>query len=393
MATSWTTSARSWRRSAGAGARYMMMETSAYTREYRAVRDLLRAGELGELTIYRGFHIQNLDGFPRTGRATRRCTTSPTPCRRSSPSPGRSSRPCGRWVRAGCSRTRPPAGSTTRSVGDRPLRPRPVRRCGRHHDVVLPRARSYIEGFNLYGDAMGFEWPDEPDGPLTAFRLRPDDGGRGRPADTMALATDAFADRLPEPIRRYTERYLIRPVDGQPDYWRPAEHGGSHPHLVHEFVSAITESPPLCAVDAPVAAAWTAPGVVAHQSALAGGAPMDVSPLCLATWSTALRSPIGRFRPQSRRARAESISPPGRRPRCASIRSRRRRPVRGRQRPAGRQRRERRPSDRGGGRLRADHVRITLNDVCLSSMTSVASAAEHLELRPTRPGSSEAPTR
>ena len=136
-------------------------------------------------------------------------------------------------------------------------------------------ARSYTEGFNLYGDTMGLEWPRRMDGPLTSYRLRPDDGTRGRVADAADLPTSTFAGRLPEPLRRYTESYRFTPADGGPDRWRPAEHGGSHPHLVHEFVSAIKESRP-SAVDAPVAAAWTAPGVVAHQSALAGGAPMEV---------------------------------------------------------------------------------------------------------------------
>ncbi|MAT06970.1 MAG: hypothetical protein CL424_18205, partial [Acidimicrobiaceae bacterium] len=56
---------------------------------------------------------------------------------------------------------------------------------------------------------------------------------------------------------------------------RLAEHGGSHPHLVHEFVSAITEGRPP-AIDAVVGARWTAPGIVAHQSALAGGEALSV---------------------------------------------------------------------------------------------------------------------
>jgi hypothetical protein len=89
------------------------------------------------------------------------------------------------------------------------------------------------------------------------------------------VPTSAFSDRLPEPIRRYTQRFEFSPADGTPTQWRPAEHGGSHPHLVHEFISAITQSRP-AAIGATVAAAWTAPGVVAHESALAGGAPMEV---------------------------------------------------------------------------------------------------------------------
>jgi predicted dehydrogenase len=46
------------------GTSYMMMETTVYAREYFALQAMYAAGELGELTLYRGFHIQNLDGFP-----------------------------------------------------------------------------------------------------------------------------------------------------------------------------------------------------------------------------------------------------------------------------------------------------------------------------------------
>lgn len=54
-----------------------------------------------------------------------------------------------------------------------------------------------------------------------------------------------------------------------------AGHGGSHPFLVHEFVGSIAEGRrPL--IDAQTAARWTAPGICAHQSALAGGIEVSV---------------------------------------------------------------------------------------------------------------------
>ena len=47
-------------------------------------------------------------------------------------------------------------------------------------------------------------------------------------------------------------------------------HGGSHPHLVHEFVTALVEGrdPYPNAVQS---ANWTCVGILAHQSALKGG--------------------------------------------------------------------------------------------------------------------------
>ena len=48
-------------------------------------------------------------------------------------------------------------------------------------------------------------------------------------------------------------------------------HGGSHPHLVHEFVTSILEdrTPFPSDIDA---AYWTGVGILAHQSAMEGGA-------------------------------------------------------------------------------------------------------------------------
>lgn len=52
-------------------------------------------------------------------------------------------------------------------------------------------------------------------------------------------------------------------------------HGGSHTFLVHEFLSAILEDR-YPAVNIWEAIAYTAPGIIAHQSALKGGEPMKI---------------------------------------------------------------------------------------------------------------------
>ena len=49
-----------------------------------------------------------------------------------------------------------------------------------------------------------------------------------------------------------------------------AGHGGSHPHLAHEFISAIREDRATPS-DARRSANWTCVGLCAHQSALKGG--------------------------------------------------------------------------------------------------------------------------
>ena len=71
----------------------------------------------------------------------------------------------------------------------------------------------------------------------------------------------------------------------QPQYWqgevlpKPLRHGGghdgSHPFLTHEFIDAlVSERKP--AIDVYESLAYTAPGIVAHESALRGGESMKI---------------------------------------------------------------------------------------------------------------------
>jgi hypothetical protein len=52
-------------------------------------------------------------------------------------------------------------------------------------------------------------------------------------------------------------------------------HGGSHPHLAHEFISALIEdrAPFPNAIES---ANWTCTGILAHESALRGGEVMKL---------------------------------------------------------------------------------------------------------------------
>jgi hypothetical protein len=73
----------------------------------------------------------------------------------------------------------------------------------------------------------------------------------------QAYAQSNHWERLPEPLRV------------------ASGHGGSHTFLTHEFISAIIEDRHP-AVNVWEAIAYTMPGIIAHQSALRGGAPMKI---------------------------------------------------------------------------------------------------------------------
>ena len=64
LATTLTDARRVLEAQSRSGRTYLIMETAVFAREHRAIQRMQAAGELGEVTHYRGFHIQNLDGFP-----------------------------------------------------------------------------------------------------------------------------------------------------------------------------------------------------------------------------------------------------------------------------------------------------------------------------------------
>jgi predicted dehydrogenase len=130
--------------------------------------------------------------------------------------------------------------------------------------VFWKGAHRGTERAQWYGDRMSFFFPD-PNG-LGPIIVR---GGKQTEKDS-----DGFVRQLPE-----YEKYE------QPDWWStdmlPAPlrhdsgHEGSHTFLTHEFIDALVKGrQPV--VNVHEALAYTAPGIVAHQSALKGGIQMRV---------------------------------------------------------------------------------------------------------------------
>ena len=258
------------------GRRYMMMETTVFAREYFFVRGLLDSGQLGDLTFYRGFHLQDLDGYPPYWRAY----------------------PPMHYLTHALSPALALTGTTVAAVqclgsgrlsADRlgdydnpfPLEAGLFRL--RDSEVAVDvtmsffqTARAYTEGFDIYGTKLGVEWPTAEGGPLRVheFGAVPA-GGRGRAVSVRDVDPPDRTDLLPPAIARFCRPGEYSPAPGLAPVHVGAAHGGSHPHLVHEFLTSIlTGRAPR--VDARTAAAWTAPGICAHQSALAGGSRVEV---------------------------------------------------------------------------------------------------------------------
>ncbi len=78
-----------------------------------------------------------------------------------------------------------------------------------------------------------------------------------------------YAPLLPEGIRRFTQPAAIQDAEHL-SFLQGGGHGGSHPHLVHAFLSAIRGERPALP-DAETSANWTMVGLCAHDSAMRGG--------------------------------------------------------------------------------------------------------------------------
>jgi len=240
---------------------YMMMETSAYTKEYLFAEDFHRKGELGAITFLRADYFQDLEAsYPEYWRhvppmhyATH--AIGPILCLMDTQATAVSCLGGGR-IRA----------DIAQDVNNPfPLQTAHFRLRNSNAVAQVNRswyqtAHAYVESFSVYGDKRGFEWAQLEHEDPVVFEMQPVQfEHRWRDVSGKRVPVPFRPDLLPEPLHPF--------ADGG--------HGGSHPHLVHEFISSIAEGRP-SRIDPHVSAAWCAPGICAHESSLRNGAWVDV---------------------------------------------------------------------------------------------------------------------
>lgn len=254
---------------------YMMMETAVYTREFLYVKELIDRGEMGRIQFLRGAHYQDMENWPPywMGLPPMHYATHAV-----SPLLALSGK---RVVKVHCYGS----GKMREELHVQYNNPFPVETAifqleggdlaAEVTRTLFHTARDYTESFILYGEDATFEWQqlewEEP----VLFRMEPLRPGRGRPITHERVKVLDYADRLPASIARFTRQCVYDESDPHLSFLQGGGHGGSHPHLVHEFVRSIVEdrSP---WIDAVTAANWTAPGICAHLSALQGGAEVEI---------------------------------------------------------------------------------------------------------------------
>ena len=246
------------------GLKYMMAETVVYSREYLFVKDLHDRGELGEVQYLAASHPQDMDGWPDYWEAMipmHYATHAVSPCLALTDRPAEAVSCFG----SGTVRDDVREKSGNRfAVETAHVKLRDSDLTAHVWRFLYDVARQYRESFDVYGTRRSFEWTLTEDGPHVLHTAE-----KPEPEIPEPVEVPDFAHLLPEPIRRFTLPSEIGDA-GHLSFVQGGGHGGSHPHLVHEMVSALVEDrdPRPNAV---TSANWTCVGLCAHQSALKGG--------------------------------------------------------------------------------------------------------------------------
>ena len=247
--------------------RYMMMETVVYSREYLYLRELKRTGALGRVQFVQASHQQDMDGWPNYWPGL-------PPMHYATHCVG----PCLAIAEAdaeevsclGSGRIRDELTkhySSPFAIETAQIRLRNSDVAARIYRSLFDTARQYRESIDVYGSKQSVEWPLVENEPLIVHTAK-----KPEAEIPERVTCPDFAHLLPEPIRMFTTKGVYDlAANTHLSFTQGAGHGGSHPHMVHEFLTALAEGrQPFPNVRQ--SANWTCVGILAHESALAQGA-------------------------------------------------------------------------------------------------------------------------
>jgi len=244
------------------GLKYMMAETVVYSREFLFIKEMYEKGELGDVQYMQASHPQDMEGWPEYWE---RMIPMHYATHVVSPVLGLVG---GLAEYVSC-------------MGSGKIDPRIAEKSGNKFAVeschikikdfdiaahiwrfLFDTARQYRESFDVYGTKKSFEWTlVEGEEHVIHTAKKPE----AEIAEKVTVPD--YAHLLPEGIRKFTQ--TIEDTDHL-SFVQGGGHGGSHPHMVHEFISSLIEDrdPRPNAV---TSANWTCVGICAHESANKGG--------------------------------------------------------------------------------------------------------------------------
>lgn len=250
------------------GLKYMMMETVVYAREFLFMKELYDKGELGKLQFLKASHQQDMDGWPGywPGLPPMHYATHCV-----GPVLG-----LGRHQAEYVSCF--PSGTIREDMHECYGSPYAVETChikfkdsdlaAQVHRSLFDVARQYRESFEVYGSKKAVEWPLVEGEPLVVHTAK-----KPEPEIPERVECPDYGHLLPDEIAPFTTGGVYGGDDGDDhlSFTQGAGHGGSHPHLAHQFVQML-QSGNDAYPNAIQSANITCTGILAHESAQQGGA-------------------------------------------------------------------------------------------------------------------------
>ncbi len=249
------------------GLHYMMMETVVYAREFLFMKELYDKGELGKLQFLKASHQQDMDGWPGywPGLPPMHYAThcvGPVLGLARNEAEYVSCFPSGtiREEMHSCYGS-PFAVETTHIKFHKSDLSAQVYRS------LFDVARQYRESFEVYGSKKAVEWPLVEHEPLVVHTAK-----KPEPEIPERVTCPDYGHLLPDEIAPFTQGGVYGGDGGEEhlSFTQGAGHGGSHPHLVHQFVELLRgtgEGYPNAIQSANI----TLCGILSHESALKGG--------------------------------------------------------------------------------------------------------------------------
>lgn len=245
---------------------YMMMETVVYAREFLFMKELYEKGELGKLQFLKASHQQDMDGWPNYWPGLPPMYYA-THC--VGPVLGLT-RDEAEYVSCFGSGT---IREELLGYYNSPYAVESTHIKFRNSDLsalvyrsLFDTARQYRESFEVYGSKKSVEWPLVEGKPLVVHTAK-----KPEPEIPEEVESPDYAHLLPKEIQAFTKGGVYDTDEHQHlSFTQGAGHGGSHPHLVNEFINALIEKrEPF--PNARQSANITCVGILAHESAQKGG--------------------------------------------------------------------------------------------------------------------------
>ena len=246
------------------GLKYMMAETVDYSREFLFIKEMYDKGELGTIQHLAASHPQDMDGWPSYWEEMipmHYATHVVSPCLGLMDSLAEAVSCFG-------------SGAVREDIAEKSGNPFAVQSChiklqdsnvaAHIWRFLYDVARQYRESFDVYGTKKSFEWTlveNEPHVLHTAKKPEPEIPEKVEVPD--------YAHLLPAEIQKFTLPAEIHDAEHL-SFVQGGGHGGSHPHMVHEMVSALQDDREPWP-NAVTSANWTCVGICAHESAMNGG--------------------------------------------------------------------------------------------------------------------------